>query len=150
PPAHEAVVSAPIVRPAVPASSSIRRLALILISVLIVAGVATLLIARFINRPKAAPFSKVKLTKFTTGEKVVCSAISPNGKQVAYAEDENGKHSLWLRQVATANTGVQIVEARTWRYAALAFSPDNDYVYFTAQEINAPAMLYRVPALGGT
>ena len=147
-PPTEAVVTQPRLLPA-KAESGKRRTWLALISVLIILTVGVLLIARFANR-STPPFSRIKLTRFTTDGKVVCAAISPNGKQVVYAEDENGRHSLWIRQVSTSNTGVQIVESRTWRYTALTFSPDNDYVYFTAQEINAPGILYRVPALGGT
>lgn len=134
-----------------PARTSSRRKALfVLIPVLIILGVAAVLAAKFLRKPEPPVFSNIKLTKFTTDGKVVCAAISPNGKQVAYAENENERDSLWVRQVSTANTGVQILGPATWRYNALTFSPDNDYVYFTAQEINAPAILYRVPALGGT
>lgn len=122
------------------------------IPVIIVAALGGVLIARYFRRsPPPPPFTNVHLTRFTTEGNVVTAAISPNGKQVAYAETvAGGKHSLWVRQVTTSNTGVQIIGPATWRYNTLAFSPDSDYVYFTAQEINSPSILYRVPALGGT
>lgn len=148
-PAIEVVHSSQKVLPAATSRARPRALFLMIVA-LIVVGAGVFLIARFLRRSTPQPFTNIKLTRFTTDGKVVAAAISPNGKQVAYAEDEGGRHSLWVRQVATSNTGVQIIGPATWRYNALTFSPDNDYVYFTAQEINAPAILYRVPALGGT
>ncbi len=148
-PAIEVVHSSQRVLPAAHSPAKWRALFFLVVA-LIAVGAGVFLTLRFLRRSPAQPFANIKLTRFTTDGKVITAAISPNGKQVAYAEDENGKHSLWIRQVATANTGVRIIGPATWRYNALTFSPDNDYVYFTAQEINAPAILYRVPALGGT
>lgn len=147
-PALEVVHSSQRVLPLATNPARWRNLFLLIVT-LIILGAGVFLVARFFRRSTPQPFTNVKLTRFTTNGKVITAAISPNGKQVAYAEDEHGKHSLWIRQVATANTGVQVIGPATWRYAALTFSPDNDYIYFTAQEINAPAILYRVPALGG-
>lgn len=150
-PAESALVVPPTPQSLVTISPARGRLRLLLVLALLFGPIlAVLVIAKLLRPSLPQPFSKIRLSKFTTNGKVVTAAISPNGKQIAYAQDEGGKHSLWIRQVATSNTGMQIVGPATWRYNALTFSPDNDYVYFTAQEINAPAILYRVPALGGT
>jgi TolB protein len=116
---------------------------------MLVAGIAIALLVKLSRRPALARFTQTKLVRFTTDGKVVCAAISPDGKHVAYALTDNGQQSLWIRQVATSNTGVQIIAPLNWSYIGLTFSPDNDYIYFTAQEINSPSPLYRVPALGG-
>jgi Tol biopolymer transport system component/DNA-binding winged helix-turn-helix (wHTH) protein len=100
-------------------------------------------------RRRNEPFTNIRLSRFTTNGKVTAAAISPNGKQVAYAEAEGGQQTLWIRQVATSNTGVVVVGASNVGYDGLTFSPDSDYIYYIAAPLNTPNTLYRVPALGG-
>ena len=99
---------------------------------------------------RTAPFEKTKLAKFTNTGKATSAAISPDGKYVAYAVADAGRESLWIRQVATSNNGVQVVAPQEFNYAGLTFSPDGDYLYYLGTFGNAPGLLYRVPALGGT
>jgi eukaryotic-like serine/threonine-protein kinase len=121
-------------------------------------GAACLLIAAAIigvgylvlrRRPPAPPFAKFKLTRFTTEGRVDTAAISTNGKYVAYALGDYGQYSLWIRQTATSNAGVNLVATGNMGYVGLTFSPDNDYIYFTSGPANSPTALYRVPVLGG-
>ncbi len=100
-------------------------------------------------RRRPEPFTNIHLAKFTTNGKVSSAAISPNGKQVAYAEADGEQQTLWIRQVATSNTGVVVVGPSSLRFIGLTFSPDNDYIYYIASPPNSPNTLYRVPALGG-
>lgn len=102
----------------------------------------------FISRP--APFEKTKLVKFTNTGKVTSAAISPDGKYVVYSVADAGRESLWIRQVATSNNGVQIVPPEEFYYTGLTFSPDGNYLYCLGAWGNAPGLLYRVPTLGGT
>jgi Tol biopolymer transport system component/DNA-binding winged helix-turn-helix (wHTH) protein len=99
--------------------------------------------------PATPPFAKFKLTRFTTDGRVDTAAISPNGKYVAYALVENGQYSLWIRQTATANAGINLIPTGSMGYLGMTFSPDNDYIYFTAGPVNSPTAIYRMPALGG-
>jgi Tol biopolymer transport system component/DNA-binding winged helix-turn-helix (wHTH) protein len=115
----------------------------------IVVGVLSFFLLKTFRRQPIVSFRNIRLSKFTTDGKVACAAISPNGKQVAYAETEGGQQSLWIRQVATSNTGVIVVGPSSVRYLGLTFSPDNDYIYYIAAPLNSPNTLYRVPALGG-
>src|SRR6185369_9660101 len=64
----------------------------------------------FLNRTApVTTFAKFKLTRFTTDGRVDTAAISPNGKYVAYALVEHGQYSLWIRQTATSNAGVNLI-----------------------------------------
>src|SRR6185503_10810515 len=62
---------------------------------------------------------------------------------------ESGKESLWLRQV-DINSNAQLVAPREGRYLGVAFSPDNNYVYFGYAESarNDAGQIYRLPILG--
>lgn len=114
----------------------------------IIIGIGGLFLLKTFRHP-ARPFTNIRLSRFTTNGKVASAAISPNGKQVAYAEADAGQQSLWIRQVATANAGVVVVGPTNLRFSGLTFSPDNDYIYYIASPLNSPNTLYRVPALGG-
>jgi len=116
---------------------------------IIFVGALAFLLIRIFRHPTIAPFTNVRLSRFTTDGKVECAAISPNGRQVAYAESDGAQETLWLRQVATSNTGVVVVGPSNLKYIGLTFSPDSDYIYYIAAPLNSPSTLYRVPSLGG-
>ncbi|HVF47203.1 MAG TPA: DPP IV N-terminal domain-containing protein [Pyrinomonadaceae bacterium] len=94
-------------------------------------------------------FQKAKFTRLTTTGKASGVAISPDGKYVVHIQDDGGQQSLWTRQVAT-QSNVQIVAPAVNGYSGLTFSPDGDYVYYTAISRELPQqVLFRVPTLGG-
>ena len=138
------------VMPAAPEQgrSRMRWAIMIGVAIIFVGGLAFLLI-KISRRPTIAPFTNVRLSRFTTDGKVECAAISPNGRQLAYAEAEGEQQTLWIRQVATSNTGVVVVGPSNLKYVGLTFSPDSDYIYYIAAPLNSPNTLYRVPSLGG-
>jgi eukaryotic-like serine/threonine-protein kinase len=91
-------------------------------------------------------FDKTKLTAYIDARR---AAISPDGKYVVFTAQNAGSESLWLRQVAVANSQ-QIIPPTKARYFGLAFSPDGNYVYYIRSEGDDPLrVLYRMPALGG-
>jgi serine/threonine protein kinase/Tol biopolymer transport system component len=95
------------------------------------------------------PFERVEVSKLTTNGNALMGAISPDGKYVAYVTGENGKESLWLRQV-DINSNAQLVAPRAGHYLGVAFYPDGNYVYFgyaDSQDNNA-GQIYRLPVLG--
>ncbi|HSE16045.1 MAG TPA: protein kinase [Pyrinomonadaceae bacterium] len=95
------------------------------------------------------PFERVEVTKLTTNGNALMAAISPDGQYVAYVTGESGKESLWLRQVDISSSA-QLVAPREGRYRGVAFSPDNNYVYFGYGESahNEAAPVFRLPVLG--
>jgi TolB protein len=77
----------------------------------------------------------------------VCSAISPDGKLVAHAEEQNGKQRLIVTSTATFDTSV-VVPPEDVQYLGVTFSPDNSYLYFTRTEKSSSGILYRLSLPG--
>jgi serine/threonine protein kinase len=103
------------------------------------------------SRSQPMPFQNFTITQATNTGKAQQAAISPDGKYILNAQDDNGLQSLWLRNVPTGSD-TQIVPAAAAVYRSLAFSPDGNYVYFRKAGIGTQSEwdLYRSPVLGGT
>ena len=74
--------------------------------------------------------------------------ISPDGKYVVAVIEEAGKQTIQLTELATSSN-IRIAPLSEKGYRGLAFSPDNNYIYYLEEEIET-ATLYRVSKLGGT
>jgi len=93
-------------------------------------------------------FQSIKLDVLTAHGLATSVAISPDGKYIAYAKDEDGKESLWLRQTASAGD-TQIVPTSQTRYDYLRFSRDGNFLYFVGVEgPGQPSSLYQITTLG--
>jgi serine/threonine protein kinase len=94
---------------------------------------------------------QMSIERLTNNGRVEGSAnISPDGKYVVYQMRDNGKYSLWLRQIATSSA-VKLVPDSDLNYGATTFSPDGNFVYYTWRPQSEPnGALYIVPTLGGT
>ena len=77
----------------------------------------------------------------------ICSAISPDGRLVAHAEQQGGKQRLIVTGTTTFGTSV-VVPADDVQYLGLTFSLDNNYLYFTRKEKSRSGVLYRVALQG--
>jgi eukaryotic-like serine/threonine-protein kinase len=97
---------------------------------------------------RAAPFASMKISRFTTLGEIASAAISPDAKYVAYALDEAGGESLWIRQVATP-TGIRILAPAAGDISNLTFSPDGSYLYYVRGDRDGTHALYRIPWGGG-
>ena len=76
--------------------------------------------------------------------------ISPDGKYLAYVGHGNGTESLWVRPVASAGKGLQIVPEMAGAFWGVAYSPDLEYLYYVFSERSSGVgNLYRVNSLGG-
>ncbi|HKS10086.1 MAG TPA: protein kinase, partial [Pyrinomonadaceae bacterium] len=73
--------------------------------------------------------------------------ISPDGKYVAYSVVETGKHSVHVRELATASD-LRVTPVSDSRYSGLSFSPDGTFVYYLENHAET-GTLYRVSKLGG-
>ena len=93
----------------------------------------------------AAPFDSIAITRLTSSGKVGLAAISPDGKQIAYAEDDATK--LWVRDIQSGNK-VKLVETDNYIYE-MHYSPTGDYIYSSYNDTRNPPALYRIPPMGG-
>jgi len=92
------------------------------------------------------------ITRLTSNGNVTATALSPDGRYVAYVVREEGKQSLWVRQTA-ASSAEQIVPASPQiMLSAPVFSPDGNFVYFEKYppDKQRDTQLLVVPVLGGT
>ena len=131
---------------------SLSTIWIITLLTLLVVIVAAILIVRSLQRSPSvdAPFAKMSLGRITRTGKVITSAISPDGKYVAYVARDAGKESLWLRQVSAPNDA-EIMPPMEVQYLGLSFSPDGNYVYFINYvKGKIEASLYRIPTIGGS
>jgi Tol biopolymer transport system component/DNA-binding winged helix-turn-helix (wHTH) protein len=90
----------------------------------------------------------LKFEQITNSGNVVSAAISPDGKQVAFALENSGQQSLWLKQLATS-VDVQIIPPAYSVYQTISFSHDGEYIYFVRHVEAQADDIYRIPALGG-
>jgi Tol biopolymer transport system component/DNA-binding winged helix-turn-helix (wHTH) protein len=90
----------------------------------------------------------LKFEQITAYGNVVTAAISPDGKQIVYAQENTGRQSLWLMQLGTF-INVQLIPPGDSVYNKVSFSNDGNYIYFVTHAENQPTELYRIPTLQG-
>ena len=98
--------------------------------------------ATLLNRAFNLRFERLQLSG-DIGEIV----ISPDGKYVAYSVVEAGKHSVHVRELATASD-LRVTSVSDSSYSGLSFSPDGIFVYYLENQAET-GTLYRVSKLGG-
>jgi eukaryotic-like serine/threonine-protein kinase len=102
----------------------------------------------YVQNAAVTHFQSIKLDVLTAHGLARSVAISPDGKYIAYAKDEDGKHSLWLRQTSSAGD-TQIVPPGQTKYELLRFSRDGNFLYFVGVEgVGQPSSLYQITTLG--
>jgi Tol biopolymer transport system component len=122
-----------------------RRKALAGLAALLASGIGTVIAIR--KGPARRAFEQMKMSRLTSHGTAVSAAISSDSRYVVYAQDDAGRQSLWIREVAV-NSSVEIVPASNVNYWRLKFSPDNNFIYYSAVE-GYFVTLYRIPTLGG-
>ena len=100
---------------------------------------------------KPAAFQTMRMSTQTSRGDVLDSAISPDGRYLAYLAGAAGRAGLRVRQVATGSD-VEVLPARDATLESPAFSPDGNYVFYLARKADTPnyRSLLQVPSLGGT
>ena len=108
--------------------------------------------ATWFARGKADPrldWTNARLTKVTESGKATYGAISPDGRYLAFVENDGDEHSVWVKQIATDGR-TQVVPRQPVVLTNLSFSPDGGYIYFArGSPRRGGLVLSRVPAIGG-
>src|ERR1700675_3259725 len=104
----------------------------------------------FVQKGKHLPFEKFAIENVSNNGHISQAAISPDGKYLLQALEENGMQSLWLHHIPT-ETNKEVVEPAATLYEGLTFSPDGNYIYFVRREEaeESISVLYRASVLGG-
>jgi serine/threonine protein kinase/Tol biopolymer transport system component len=133
-------------------SQNVRRrrgFAIVGVVVAVVVLAVGLVVWRGWSTAKSPAFDQLRMTKFTATGSTRGGCISPDGKYVAYLAAEPAGTGVWVKQVVGGGqTRILPPEAKA---RALAFAPDGNLIYYTAEESNQPGSLalYQVPVLGG-
>ncbi|MDQ1612851.1 MAG: hypothetical protein QOG00_2782 [Pyrinomonadaceae bacterium] len=90
-----------------------------------------------------------RTTQLTNNGQVLLTAVSPDGKYVAYIQNERGQESLWVRQVEVAG-GIEVVQPSGSHFVGITFSPDSNSIFYVNYDKDwSFGGLYQVPVLGG-
>ena len=106
----------------------------------------------FLSRDRhRADFSSVRMQRITTSGQAFSAGLSPDGRYVVYSQDDNGKKSLWLRQLASTNS-VQLLPPAPRAYLIPEFTPDGSFIDYLERVhlTDRFGSLYQIPVLGGT
>ena len=104
------------------------------------------------NQPQTigALSSNLKISRLTPDINAVASALTPDGNHLAYDLFEKGKHSLWLKDLATGSA-TRILPPTDEGYGSLHFSSDGKTLYYTSNRKDAPnSTILRVSLDSGT
>lgn len=103
----------------------------------------------FWPRPETGVRSAPGMARLTNNGRVGVSAISRDGRLLAYTVSETGGTALWVRQVGVANDR-RIVEPQTAEIWSVTFDPSGSeifYVTFAGDKVDPE--LHRIPSFGG-
>ena len=121
--------------------------------VLVVPLIAGLLLIYSVKLRKSQPrlknFKNTTTTRITEDGNVETAAISPDGNNIAYTLAENGKRSLWTKQLDSGNRTQIVSPQDAYSMNASTFSADG-FVYYTMNDAaNPQGALFQIPSRGG-
>jgi serine/threonine protein kinase/Tol biopolymer transport system component len=130
------------------------RAGLITVILLVILAAAIFGLYTLWNRRDSGPmpFQNMSIEKLTTSGRVKLATVSADGQYVFNVHDDGaGKHSLWMRHIATGSDK-EIIPGTETKYVGITFTPDGSYLYFVRVEPQRPSIgvLYQIPVLGGT
>ena len=96
-------------------------------------------------------FKNYQMTALTSSGNVAFAAMSPDGRYLAYADEEGDKQSLWVQQLATSVPVRVLGPVSHTLSEGLRFTPDGNYFYFTQFDPRRGTQaLCRLAVFGGT
>jgi Tol biopolymer transport system component len=91
----------------------------------------------------------VNIERLTTSGTAIDSALSPDGRYLAWVESVGGLQSLKIRQLGE-DRSVELVPRAQVGYWGIAFSPNNSRIYYSVKSADQPAgRLFTIGVLGG-
>jgi Tol biopolymer transport system component/DNA-binding winged helix-turn-helix (wHTH) protein len=133
-------------------NDSRRRALLGLIILLIGAAGAFLAIKKYVwpkgYSPAPHSFDRMRINSLTSLGKIWEAAVSPDGRYLAYVAIEDGKQSLWVKQIES-DSSIRIVPPGLGHCLGLTFSPDGNHIFYSAYVHGSPSGIFQVPVLGG-
>ena len=116
------------------------------LAILVVGYLAT----RRDEAPAPVPFQNMRATTQTSRGDILFSALSDDGRYLAYIAGAAGRWTLRVRQVVTGSD-VEILPLQNAQIESPSFSPDGNYLFYLKRLPEQPAYrtLVRVPSLGG-
>jgi len=124
----------------------------ILIGALVVAAIAVVfLTTRRDGPPEPVPFQNMRAATQTSRGDVNFTALSADGRYLAYVAGAAGQATMRVRQVATGSD-VEILPMSNAGLESPSFSPDGNYLFYLKRSPEQPAyrLLMRIPSLGGS
>jgi len=97
----------------------------------------------------AAP--SIKISTISNRGRVNGTALSPDGRYLAYSQIMGPQRTLWVRQVATGSD-VQVLPHQKATPIDLIFTPDGNYLYYRSIDPDREGYtaVFEIPTLGGT
>ena len=92
---------------------------------------------------------ELQVVQLTTSGNAQRPAISPDGKYVAYVQQDGNDFSLWIRQTTTSSNAQIVSPEPGVRLLGATVTPDGSFVDFVRTQ-GGRTSLWRVPFLGGT
>ena len=96
--------------------------------------------------------TNAKISRLTTTGNITASAVSPDGRYVAYVVRDGAEQSLWVRQTATSSAQQVVPPTLQAGLAHPVFSPDGNFIYFSKFDVEkgGAEQLFALPVLGGS
>jgi serine/threonine protein kinase len=125
--------------------------------ILILAIIAGWVIFQFAVEPQYIPnnYAQLRTERLTNSGSALRSAVSPDGKSLAYILEETGNRGIFLRRrtdsgAVSTDAIALIAPSGTRQIRGVSFAPDGQQVYFRAKTTDDTAFhLYRVSVEGG-
>jgi eukaryotic-like serine/threonine-protein kinase len=102
------------------------------------------------NHGQQSSFAQMTITPVTSTGNIHSATISPDGKWLAYVQDDDGGHAIFVRQLATGSSA-KVLAGTPGEIDGITFSPDGNYLYFVKEEgsANGSGTLFQIASLGG-
>ncbi len=118
-------------------------------AVILVVGVGSVFLYRWLSAPPRIPFQEVSIDSITNEGEAVDVALSPDGRYVALNHREGDLRSIFVKQVSSGSS-ILVVPPLNQSTCVMFFSRDGDSLYFARNTQLDRCDLYVVSSLGGT